>query len=90
MQVCATGLPVPTVKWFKNGVEMQSEGPNGRRVLWTDERGLHRLLILNATPEDEGNYSLEATNKHGTARTEGSVQVIRPREVTMFEDNGDK
>jgi titin len=90
MQVCATGLPTPTVKWFKDGVELQSDGPTGRRIIWTDERDLHHLLILNASPDDEGSYSLEATNKLGNARTEGAVQVIRPREVTMYDENGDR
>jgi hypothetical protein len=34
------------------------EGDGAHRVIWTDERGFHHLAILNATPEDEGEYSV--------------------------------
>ncbi|KAK0423251.1 hypothetical protein QR680_008047 [Steinernema hermaphroditum] len=84
--VCATGWPTPTVKWYKNDEELRSEGPDGRQVIWTDERGLHHLVILNCKPEDEGDYSLIATNKLGTAKTEGTISVIKPREVKMYDE----
>uniref|UniRef100_A0AC34G427 Immunoglobulin I-set domain protein n=1 Tax=Panagrolaimus sp. ES5 TaxID=591445 RepID=A0AC34G427_9BILA len=70
MQVCATGWPIPTIKWFKNGEEIKSEGPDGRRTIWTDERGIHHCVIINVQPEDEGGYSLTATNPLGEAKTE--------------------
>uniref|UniRef100_A0A914YW62 Ig-like domain-containing protein n=1 Tax=Panagrolaimus superbus TaxID=310955 RepID=A0A914YW62_9BILA len=79
MQVCATGWPIPTIKWFKNGEEIKSEGPDGRRTIWTDERGIHHCVIINVQPEDEGDYSLTATNSLGEAKTEGPLSVIRPR-----------
>uniref|UniRef100_A0A9J2P3W7 Immunoglobulin I-set domain protein n=1 Tax=Ascaris lumbricoides TaxID=6252 RepID=A0A9J2P3W7_ASCLU len=90
MQVCTAGWPTPTVKWFKNGQEIKSDGPDGRRVIWTDERGIHRCVILNSLPEDEGEYALEATNKLGVARTEGVITIIRPREVQMYRDEVDR
>ncbi|KHN78733.1 Muscle M-line assembly protein unc-89 [Toxocara canis] len=90
MQVCTTGWPTPTVKWFKNGQEIKSEDPDGRRVIWTDERGIHRCVILNSLPEDEGEYALEATNKLGVARTEGVITIILPREVQMYGDETDR
>ncbi|RCN47221.1 immunoglobulin I-set domain protein [Ancylostoma caninum] len=90
MMVCATGWPTPTVKWFKDGEELISDGPTGRRVIFTDDLGIHHLVILNLSPEDEGEYSLVATNKLGEARTEGALSVIRPRQVEMYgpEDKG--
>ncbi|KAI1702784.1 immunoglobulin domain-containing protein [Ditylenchus destructor] len=79
MTVCVTGWPTPTVKWFKDGVPLESEGPEGRLVIWTDDRGIHHLAILNLQPDDEGEYSLVATNPLGEARTAGNLGVIRPR-----------
>ncbi|GMR51488.1 hypothetical protein PMAYCL1PPCAC_21683, partial [Pristionchus mayeri] len=79
MIVCVTGNPTPTVKWFKDGVELQSQGPDGKISIFTDDRGNHHLVIVNVMPEDEGEYALEATNKLGSARTEGCMTVIKPR-----------
>ncbi|KAJ1353882.1 hypothetical protein KIN20_010652 [Parelaphostrongylus tenuis] len=84
MIVCATGWPTPTVKWFKDGKEIVSDGPTGHRVIFTDERGIHHLVILNVGPEDEGDYSLEATNRLGMARTEGALSIIRVREMDGY------
>lgn len=88
MQVCATGWPTPTVKWFKNGEEIKSEGGEGRRTIWTDERGIHHCVIVNCLPEDEGDYQLVATNPLGEAQTEGPLSIIRPRFVGEGEDGG--
>ncbi|KAK6037300.1 immunoglobulin I-set domain protein, partial [Cooperia oncophora] len=94
MIVCATGWPTPTVKWFKevptihqsfqDGKEIVSEGPDGGTVIFTDERGIHHLVLLNVGPKDEGEYSLEATNKLGSAKTEGALSIIRPRQVEGY------
>ncbi|KAL3997510.1 Immunoglobulin I-set domain family protein [Acanthocheilonema viteae] len=90
MQVCTSGWPTPTVKWFKNGQELKSSGPDGPVVVWTDERGIHHCVILNASLKDEAEYALEATNKLGTAQTEGAITIIKPREVPGYEDDRDR
>ncbi|KAE9550262.1 hypothetical protein FO519_006523 [Halicephalobus sp. NKZ332] len=88
MQVVATGWPTPTVKWFKNGEEIKSDvGEEARRTIWTDERGVHHCVIINTKPEDEGDYSVVATNPLGEARTEGPLSIIRPRYPL---ENGDE
>lgn len=87
MQVCTSGWPTPTVKWFKNGEELKSSGPV---VVWTDDRGIHHCVILNASPKDQAEYALEATNKLGMARTENTVTIIRPKKVPGYEDDHDR
>lgn len=87
MQVCVIGWPVPIVKWFKNDEEIKSDGPDGRRLIWEDDRGIHHCIILNCISEDEGDYSVEATNKLGIARSEGGITVIRPREVQLYDED---
>ncbi|GMS98905.1 hypothetical protein PENTCL1PPCAC_21080, partial [Pristionchus entomophagus] len=88
MIVCVTGNPTPTVKWFKDGKELVSDGPDGKISIFTDDRGNHHLVIVNVLPEDEGEYALEATNKLGSARTEGCLNVIKPR--FAGDDEGDR
>uniref|UniRef100_A0A7E4UT80 Immunoglobulin I-set domain protein n=1 Tax=Panagrellus redivivus TaxID=6233 RepID=A0A7E4UT80_PANRE len=85
-QVVATGWPTPTVKWFKNGEELKSDGAEGRTSIWTDERGVHHAVIIDVRPDDEADYSVVASNPLGEARTEGPLSVIRPRHPL---ENGD-
>ncbi|VDN04253.1 unnamed protein product [Thelazia callipaeda] len=87
MQVCTSGWPTPTVKWFKNNQEIKVIGPDDPLIVWTDDRGIHHCVILNASPEDEAEYALEASNKLGTARTEGAITIIKPREVPGITDH---
>lgn len=63
MQIAAQGFPTPTVKWYKDGEELSEKSADGRRVIWTDERGFHHLAILGATTEDEGEYSVRFCGK---------------------------
>lgn len=57
-------------------------------MIWTDERGIHHLLLLNLNPSDESEYSLVATNSLGEARTAGHLSVIRPRGEINATDDG--
>ncbi|CAJ0570283.1 unnamed protein product, partial [Mesorhabditis spiculigera] len=79
MIVCVTGWPTPTVKWYRNGEEIVPATDDDRHVVFTDDRGLHHLVIVNAQPEDEAEYALVAQNPLGEARTDGTLSVIRPR-----------
>lgn len=66
---------------IQDGEEITPASDEDHRVIFTDDRGLHHLVILNAQPEDEGEYALVAVNPLGEARTEGSLGIIRPRFV---------
>lgn len=87
MQIAATGWPTPTVQWYKNEKELESEGPDGRLVIWTDERGIHHLIILNSNLDDAGEYSVVASNPLGEARSVGNLNIIQPRGYNIEDQN---
>ncbi|TDH06469.1 hypothetical protein EPR50_G00113800 [Perca flavescens] len=63
LDVRVSGIPAPTVKFFREGAEIQSSADF--RILQDGE--LHSLLIAEAFPEDSGNYSVTASNSSGRA-----------------------
>lgn len=87
MQITATGWPTPIVKWYKKEKELESEGPDGRVIIWTDERGIHHLIILNTNLEDASEYSVVATNTLGEARSVGNLNVIQLRNYNNNDQN---
>jgi hypothetical protein len=90
MQICALGFPTPTVEWFKDGKPIDAEGPDSRVSIYTDDRGVHHLVIVSAQPEDEGEYRVVATNPLGEAVSTGQLGVIVPRQVEQYDDGGRK
>ncbi|KAJ8872079.1 hypothetical protein PR048_025680 [Dryococelus australis] len=81
------GSPIPTVKWCKDGQELQA---NGRVKINTLPDGTTRLLIQGVTPADQGTYSLSAANKNGQAQTKSTVTIKsdprKPQFIQALED----
>uniref|UniRef100_A0A8C9ZGL2 Ig-like domain-containing protein n=1 Tax=Sander lucioperca TaxID=283035 RepID=A0A8C9ZGL2_SANLU len=63
LDVRVSGIPAPTVKFFREGAEIQSSADF--RILQDGE--MYSLLIAEAFPEDSGNYSVTASNSSGRA-----------------------
>lgn len=60
---CRTyGIPIPTVKWKKDGKDMSVSGD--------------RLEIRNATTTDSGDFTCEAVNRAGRFSYTSKFQVI--------------
>lgn len=59
---------------FKGGRELSSDD---RTLLWADDRGFHRLVILNCQEEDVADYRIEISNPHGTATSEGALSLLK-------------
>uniref|UniRef100_A0ABM5GDB4 Hemicentin-1 n=1 Tax=Pogona vitticeps TaxID=103695 RepID=A0ABM5GDB4_9SAUR len=68
----ATGSPLPTIMWFKNGLPI--EGGVGYKFLLNG----HRLVISRAEVSDTGHYQCVATNKAGENKKEFEVTVHVP------------
>ncbi|XP_030235271.1 myopalladin isoform X2 [Gadus morhua] len=66
-----TGLPVPEVRWFCEGKELE----NSPDIQILTLAGRHSLIIAEAFEEDTGRYSCFASNYYGTDSTSAEIYV---------------
>ncbi|CAM4905811.1 unnamed protein product [Rotaria socialis] len=74
LTVVSSGSPQPTVKWFKNNVELKNVGTKAN-----DDT--YELVIPNVKPEDEGNYKVVITNPLGEQESQCKLTVIEPTDI---------
>lgn len=74
----ATGKPMPSISWFKDGIKLFLEN---RMLSYTDRKGVCRLNIINASRADSGEYSCEAVNKSGRDYTHCLVTVAGKSQI---------
>uniref|UniRef100_A0A1I7XHZ6 Immunoglobulin I-set domain protein n=1 Tax=Heterorhabditis bacteriophora TaxID=37862 RepID=A0A1I7XHZ6_HETBA len=67
-----SGVPLPTVRWFKNGEELKPD--EGVSIVSTPD-GLNKLTIAKAKTEDQGNYRAEAVNSAGSMSSKAPLSV---------------
>ncbi|XP_077176919.1 striated muscle preferentially expressed protein kinase isoform X2 [Paroedura picta] len=70
-----SGEPPPTVVWTRFGQPVQE----GETVRLQQDGGLHSLVLLHVSSEDEGQYGVSANNKHGRAECTAELYVEEPR-----------
>ncbi|XP_053328120.1 striated muscle preferentially expressed protein kinase isoform X2 [Spea bombifrons] len=73
-----SGTPPPVVTWSHFGRPVQES----ETVRILREGGHHMLLISHVATEDEGQYTVTATNQHGTAECSAELYVEEPRPAT--------
>ena len=73
--ILVLGYPDPTVKWFRNDVEIQSTEPY---KLHNDRLGYYTMEIAFASEKDEGPYQIVASNEHGTCSHTFYLQQADP------------
>lgn len=85
LEVEITGLPLPRLKWLFNGEEII---PQAGRVRATENPdGTASLSITEATPNDEGDYRVVATNELGIAVSDAKLSVVlKPTFVKGLKD----
>ncbi|KAL7050000.1 hypothetical protein ACKWTF_003934 [Chironomus riparius] len=64
--------PPPTVKWFKDGVEISQNDPRCKLIVDGDN---YKLKVRAADRDDSALYTVELTNDNGTVRDESRVHV---------------
>ncbi|KAL3121108.1 hypothetical protein niasHT_005368 [Heterodera trifolii] len=77
--ICAvSGDPAPEIKWFCNGKLLK---PSDRVAIEQLPDGECKLTIKDCSMTDEGIYRCEATNAHGTAKTQATAHVEAGKKV---------
>ena len=76
-----SGNPEPKVAWKKNGKEIKPKQKDKRFIIsWDIDNDLNTLEIKEATVEDAGAYTIEATNSLGTVEATVTVTVEPTKE----------
>ena len=72
LEVEVKGLPLPTIKLYKDGIEMKT------REGWTidSNEGKHTIVLENPKQNDEGIYTCIASNMAGKAETQCTLDVL--------------
>ncbi|KAG7270925.1 hypothetical protein CRUP_025676 [Coryphaenoides rupestris] len=71
------GYPVPVVKWYKDGVILDT---SAGRCIVEDNAGMRSLEIPRCCTDDTALYTVVASNIHGQASSQASVIVKRYRQ----------
>lgn len=71
-EVKAVGNPKPTIRWYKQGTEIQ---PNKDFQVENFEDGTSVLTIMEIFPDDVGEISCEVQNELGVDQTATELQV---------------
>ncbi|XP_059609268.1 obscurin isoform X2 [Phlebotomus argentipes] len=72
LTVRTDSYPPPTVKWLKDGKELNMKDS---RIRVLTEGDVHTLIISGACRTDAARYGVELINQHGTIRDETTVDV---------------
>ncbi|KAL6255449.1 hypothetical protein P5V15_013784 [Pogonomyrmex californicus] len=82
MEVEITGIPEPTISWYKNDVPINEQPPKLRII---QQGNCYTLLIDKAKEEDAGKYMVRATNTGGEAQSIADIAIFDPKPDTMIE-----
>ncbi|XP_053213912.1 obscurin-like isoform X4 [Panonychus citri] len=106
MECKVTGIPMPTVKWFKDWLPIHDS--DRTKILWEESENRSTLFINSTISRDAGLYSVTATNVVGSASCSANLaieddeilfnwanyipRVIRPRKKALedYYDLGDE
>ncbi|GFY50994.1 obscurin [Trichonephila inaurata madagascariensis] len=69
-----SGDPIPDIKWTKDGNEVSDDDPNIRKRQLPS--GEVALVFDKCKPENAGDYTCTATNKHGEKSCSAPLKVI--------------
>ncbi|EFN64027.1 Myosin light chain kinase, smooth muscle [Camponotus floridanus] len=73
LQVEVKGVPAPEIRWLRGDRKEPIAIPKARTFT---ERGLHTLIVPEATESERGTYVCRAINAYGQVDTSATVDVI--------------
>lgn len=79
LEVQVRGNPPPTIKWFRDGIELQDiEGEKYFQM--REPNGIHKLTIHDPQRMDEGRYMIEAENMAGKETIKHEIRKLNKEE----------
>jgi hypothetical protein len=69
------GKPNPSVKWYKDGKEIEANKGN-YKIEYIVDSGLASLMIKNINKENQGRFTCVARNSIGSCSTSALINVI--------------
>lgn len=61
------------VQWYKGSQKLE---PSDKYEVVALPDGTHKLIVKNASPEDQGNYRVEVVNPAGSASSQAALSVV--------------
>lgn len=74
--VQVSGTPLPTLTWFRDGVEIKPD--DHFTMEFTEDEGVGSLIIFETNPEDDAEYTCQATNIAGEAVSRADI-FLQPK-----------
>lgn len=84
MKLSATGTPRPDIVWMRGNDELV---PNDRIQVTTpttEGDDTYTLTVLNAQPEDQGDYSAKVTNVAGSIKSKKCKLTIMSKFIILI------
>ena len=78
-----TGIPAPEILWFKDGQQLKQS----KMLLLTKELESYVLIKDNISLEDEGTYTIKASNIGGSIEVSAKVTVLQPPQLSKELDD---
>ncbi|XP_066587330.1 obscurin isoform X6 [Prorops nasuta] len=75
------GDPNPALKFFKDGVLIDSNNSRVKIIDEKSDKGFYELVIVDVQKEDAGKYSCTATNRFGDTSCEAQVTVTDEKAI---------
>ncbi|XP_015183294.1 PREDICTED: twitchin isoform X5 [Polistes dominula] len=79
----ATGKPLPTARWLRNGREITLGGRFRAETI----DGIYRLVISGVMEADDGDYSCQISNPLGLATTTARLKIGTPPRIERMPDD---
>ncbi|XP_072046919.1 titin-like [Amphiura filiformis] len=78
--VQVSGIPMPTLTWFRDGVELQPD--DHFSMEFSEEEGIGSLVISEVITDDDAEYTCKANNKAGETVSKADIflQPLRKKE----------
>jgi titin len=72
-----TGIPKPDLQWFKNDKPLEEDVC----LKFCNEGDQFSLVYVNVSTDNEGVYTVKATNTSGTVESSAKVTILSPPEI---------